>query len=72
MGEIFRPNDVAKGRRRMMEEATRDLTPGMRDAVMQILESWGGEESEDQLRRLLGKEDATRLLHRFRDLKKDE
>jgi len=64
MGKVFRPENAAKGRRGMIEEATRDLSPGVRDAAMRILESGMGAESEEQLRRLLGKDGASRLLRK--------
>lgn len=72
MGKVFRPENVAKGRRRMMEEATRDLSPGVRDSVVRILESWRGVESEERLRRLLGKEGASRLLRKIGELQNSE
>ena len=54
MGKIFKSEDMLKGRRKMIEEATRDLSPGVRDAVVGILESWRGKESEEPLIKMLG------------------
>lgn len=66
MGEVFRPEDVAKGRKKLIREAVRDLSPGVRDAAVEILESWEGVASEKKLVGLLGKREAKRLLDRMR------
>jgi hypothetical protein len=66
MGKAFRPEDVAKGRRRLFREALRDLSPDIRDAVRRVFESWQGVESERQLVKLLGEEETNRLLKRVR------
>jgi len=70
MGEIFRPEDVVRGRRRMIRDMVRDLSPGVRDAVVEILESWEGATSEKKLVGLLGKRGAERLLGRMNELPK--
>ena len=64
MGKVFKPEDTVKGRR-MIEEATKDLSPGLREAVVRVLESWRGVESERELRRLLSKEEVSILLHKI-------
>ncbi|MCP8319154.1 MAG: hypothetical protein L6N95_04925 [Candidatus Methylarchaceae archaeon HK01B] len=55
MGEVFRPKDLLKERKKFIEEALRDLSPGVRDSVIDILNSWRGEESKDSLIKILGK-----------------
>ncbi|MCP8304161.1 MAG: hypothetical protein H3Z50_01610 [archaeon] len=55
MGEVFRPKDLLKGRRKLIEEALRDLSPGVRNSVIDILDSWRGEESKDSLIKILDK-----------------
>lgn len=72
MGKVFRSKDAARDRRRMMEEAMKDLSPGMRDAALRILELWRGVESEEQLRRLLGKKGASHLLRKIGELQKSD
>jgi len=64
MGKAFRPEDVARGRKRLLREALRDLSPDIRDAVRRVFESWQGVESEKQLVKLLGEEGAKRFLKR--------
>ena len=66
MGAVFRPEDIAKGRKRLLREAVKDLNPGVRDAVVGILESWEGVASEKKLVSLLGNSGAKRLLNRMR------
>jgi len=69
MGEVFRAKDITRGRRRVIENATRDLSPGVRDAVIRILQSWKDADSEQELNRLLGKEKVLRIVGRIKELK---
>jgi len=66
MGKAFRPEDMARGRKRIVEEAVRDLSPGIKEATVRILESWVGEESEERLVELLGEEEAKRIMERIK------
>ena len=68
MGKVFRPEDITRGRKRFIEEAVRDLSPGIREATVRILESWVGKESEERLVRLLGEEEAKRLIKRIKGI----
>ena len=54
--------------KRFIEEAVRDLSPGIREATVRILESWVGTESEERLVRLLGEEEAKRLTKRIKGI----
>ncbi len=65
MGEVFRPEDVAKGRKRLFRKAVRDLSPDLRDAIWQIIESWEGMESQKKLVKLLGEEKAKHFLRKL-------
>lgn len=40
----------------------RDVSPGVRDTVLKILEAWEGKPSEDKLIELIGKERTKRLI----------
>jgi|YelNatPaOPRAMG01_1025707.scaffolds.fasta_scaffold796035_1 ribosome recycling factor len=62
MGEVFRVKDIIKGRRKLIEQALYDLSPSVRDTVISILESWKGEESRDQLIKILGKKSVEDIL----------
>ncbi len=66
MGGIFRPSDILKGRRRFVEELTRDLDASKRETVMRILESWREGESEEELRKLLGQKLSEELLRKLK------
>ena len=67
MGRVFRPEDMAKGRNKVVEEAVRDLSPGIRDATVRIFDSWVGTESEERLVKLLGEEETKRLIKRIKE-----
>jgi hypothetical protein len=60
MGKVFKPKGAVK-RKNMIDEAVKDLSPGIREAAGEILESWKGEESEKMLVALLGGEGARRI-----------
>ena len=66
MGRVFKPEDIARGRKRVIEDAVRDLNPGIKEATVRILESWVGKESEERLVRLLGEEEAKHLIKRIK------
>ncbi len=61
MGIVFKPEDVLKGRKHMLEKAARDLAPGQVERVEGILRRWD-EKSKQELAKLLGEERAKRLL----------
>ncbi len=67
MGEVFRPKDLLKGRRKLIEEALQDLSPEIRDSVINILDSWKGEESRDLLIEILGKKKVADILESLGD-----
>ena len=60
MGIVFKPEDVLKGRKHMLEKAARDLVPGQVERVENILRRWD-EKSKQELVKLLGEERAKRL-----------
>ncbi len=69
-GAVFRPKDLAKGRRRMIENALSDINPDIKDGVIRLLGFWQGEPSEQKLKDMLGEERAGSLLDRI--AKKDK
>jgi hypothetical protein len=62
LGTVVGPSDIRKGRRKVVEELTRDLDPATREAIMRILDTRKSGESEEQLRKLLGKRLSKRVL----------
>jgi hypothetical protein len=65
MGKVFKPKGVVK-RKNMIDEAVRDLSPGIGETAKEILDSWKGEESEKRLMRLLGEEKARQILKKVK------
>ena len=65
MGKVFKPKGVVK-RKNMIDEAVRDLSPGIGETVKEVLGSWKGEESEKRLVGLLGEEEARRILRKVK------
>ena len=63
MGAVFRPKDLFRGHKKIVEGAVRDLSPTTKDDVVNILRSWEGTRSEEKLKEILG-QDKTRWLLR--------
>ena len=64
MGTIYRPEDILRGRKRILERAASDLSPGQLERVRQLLKRWG-KNSERELVEILGEERAKRLLQKL-------
>lgn len=62
MGAVFRPKDLGKGYRKVIENAIKDLHPDTKDTVIRLLLS-EGIDSEEKLKGVLGQ-------NRFEDLLK--
>ena len=54
MGAVFDPEDVARNRRTMFQNAMKDLRPETKDRIIKIFDSWKGRASEEELEELLG------------------
>lgn len=65
VGAVFRPKDLAKGRRRIIENALSDINPDIKDGVIDLLSSWEGAASEQKLKEMLGQERAGSLLDKI-------
>jgi hypothetical protein len=64
-GAVFRPKDLAKGHRKIIENALNDINPDIKDGVIDLLSSWEGTASEQRLKHMLGQERAGLLLDRI-------
>jgi hypothetical protein len=64
-GAVFRPKDLTKGRRRIIENALNDINPDFKDGVIDLLTSWEGSPSEQKLKDMVGQERAGSLLDRI-------
>jgi hypothetical protein len=71
-GAVFRPKDLAKGRRRIIENALNDINPDIKDGVIDLLSSWKGAASKHKLKEMLGQERAGSLLDRIEKKTKQE
>jgi hypothetical protein len=63
-GAVFRPKDLTKGRRRIIENALNDINPDIKDGVIDLLSSWEGTASEQKLKDMIGQERTGSLLDR--------
>lgn len=61
MGVVHRPDDILN-RRRRVEIALRDLNPGVRELVLNIVSSWKGSKSMEDLKRAVGEEKAMQIV----------
>jgi len=62
MGAVFRPKDLARDNRKVINNAIKDFTPDTKDNVTHLLDSWKGEESEEKLKEILGQDKTKQLL----------
>jgi hypothetical protein len=71
-GAVFRPKDLTKGRRRIIENALNDINPDIKGGVIDLLSSWEGAASEQKLKDMVGQERAGSLLDRVEKKIKQE
>lgn len=62
MGAVFRPKDLGKSNRRVIENALKDLSPDTKDNVIKLLNFWEGKTSGNKLKQILGQNEAEELL----------
>jgi DNA-binding ferritin-like protein (Dps family) len=71
MGAVFRPKDFSSSRKKIVENAIKDLSPDAKDHIIKILHSWEGTASEEEkLKQILGQDKAKVLLKKIRTSKK--
>jgi DNA-directed RNA polymerase subunit F len=54
MGAVFRPKDLGKGYKKVIENAIKDLSPETRDNVIELFDSWQDTSSVQKLKEILG------------------
>ena len=64
MGAVFDSEDVAKDRRKIFQNAIKDIRPETKERIVKIFETWKGRTSEKELEELIGSQRAKK----FRDL----
>ena len=48
MGAVFRPKDLDRDHRKVIDNAIKDFTPDTKDNVNKLLDSWEGKKSEEK------------------------
>jgi DNA-directed RNA polymerase subunit F len=66
MGSVFRPKDLGKGYRKIIENAIKDLSPDTRDNVIELFDSWQDTSSVQKLKEILGHSKAEQVLKNIR------
>ncbi|RPJ32593.1 MAG: hypothetical protein EHM25_00545 [Nitrosopumilales archaeon] len=66
MGAVFRPKDLGKGYKRIIENAIKDLSPDTRDNVIELFDSWQDINSVQKLKEILGPSKAEQVLKNIR------
>ena len=70
MGSVFRSEEFPS-RRKMVEEAIKDLSPNIKDNVLKVLDSWEGVRSEEKLKVILGQDKAQSLFKKINAIKSE-
>lgn len=66
MGAVFRPKDLGKGYRKVIENSIKDLHPDTKDTVIRLLLS-KDIHSEEKLKGILGQDRSEELLKILRE-----
>ena len=61
MGAVSDSEDVAKDRRKIFQNALKDLQPETKDRIVKIFETWKGRVSEKELEEILGGQRAKKI-----------
>jgi hypothetical protein len=62
MGAVFRPKDLGSGNRKVIENAVKDFSPDTKDSVVKLLTLGEGKISANNLKQILGQNEAEELL----------
>jgi DNA-directed RNA polymerase subunit F len=66
MGAVFRPKDLGRGYKKSIENALKDLSPGTRDNVIKLFNSWEGTRSKEKLNQIMSPDKAKELLKKIK------
>ena len=66
MGSVFRPKDLGKGYRKIIENEIKDLSPETRANVIELFDSWQDTSSVQKLKEILGPNKAEQVLKNIR------
>jgi hypothetical protein len=62
MRDVFRPKDLRRDYKKVIENAIKDFSPDTKDNVIKLLDSWEGIRSEEKLQEILGQDKAAEDL----------
>jgi hypothetical protein len=65
VGAVFRPKDLAKDHKSLIENSLRDTNPDIKDGVIDFLDSWKEKATEQKLKEVRGQEMTESLLDRI-------
>jgi hypothetical protein len=71
MGAVFRSKEFPSVRRKMVEDSIKDLSPDIKDNVLEVLDSWEGVKSQEKLRVILGENKAESLFKKIKASKSE-
>ncbi|MDP9288488.1 MAG: hypothetical protein M3P08_09835 [Thermoproteota archaeon] len=69
---MFRSKEFPSGRRKLVEESIKDLSPDIKDNVLKVLDSWEGVRSQEKLKVILGQDKAESLFKKIKEITYDE
>jgi aryl-alcohol dehydrogenase-like predicted oxidoreductase len=62
MGSVFGSKDLGKGYKKIIENAIKDLSPDIRDNVIELFDAWQDTSSVQKLKEILGPSKAEQVL----------
>jgi len=63
---VYRPKDLGRGYKKIIDNALRDLSPDTKENVINIFNSWEGTSSIDRLSKLVGQDKAKDLMKKIK------
>ena len=63
---VYRPKDLGRDYKKVIDNAIRDLSPDTKENVINIFNSWEGTSSIDRLSKLVGPDKAKDLMKKIR------
>jgi DNA-directed RNA polymerase subunit F len=63
---VYRPKDLGRDYKKIIDNAIRDLSPDTKENVINIFNSWEGTRSNDELSKLVGPDKAKDLMKKIK------
>jgi hypothetical protein len=71
MGAVFGPKDLGRNNQKIVENAVKDFSPGTKDTIISLLDSWEGKMSGRKMKGILGQDKAEELLKNIIEKEED-